>query len=221
MVLYIHNKLTKRIIDTYKEGRGGGHMKHKVKIIIALLVLLLTHSAVAEWYIGAETIENRAIPTLDSLSGDSFSEKSYIEDKGLSLTGGYRSSQYFSVQLEYQDEMSFGLDDMFTGSSLWFPETNVTNFESNALFLSGISSYPINDQGALYMKGGIYNWEVESDLFETGNSLLPTTQGTDIFYGLGANYDLNARFGVSAEWERYELDESEVDFLSTELKFKF
>ena len=196
-------------------------MKHKVKTCFALLALLLTHSAVAEWYVGAETIENRAIPTLDSLSGNSFSEKSYFEEKGLSLTGGYRSNQFFSVQLEYQDEMSFGLDDMFTGSSLWFPEANVKNFESNALFLSGISSYPISDQGALYMKGGIYNWEVKSDLFEANNSFLSTTQGTDIFYGLGANYDLNARFGISAEWERYELDESEVDFLSTELKFKF
>ena len=196
-------------------------MQKMVKIIFAVSALLLAQSAGAEWYLGAETIENKVIPDLNSLSSNSFSEQNTIEDTGLSLTGGYRTNQYFSVELEYQDEMSFGLDDMFTGSSLWFPEAGVENFESNALFLSGISSYPISDQGAFYMKGGVYNWEVESDLFKTNNGLLPTTRGTDIFYGCGANYDLNARFGVSAEWERYELDESEVDFLSTELKFKF
>lgn len=196
-------------------------MQKIFKIIFASTVLLVSFNTLAEWYAGADAIESRAIPTLDSLSDDSISEDKTTVDQNLSLIGGFRTNQYFSVQLEYQDAMSFGLDDMFTGSSLWFPEANTTNFESNAIFFSGISSYPISDHGALYMKGGVYNWEVESELFETNSNLLGTTRGTDIFYGLGANYDLNARFGISAEWERYELDETEVDFLSTELKFKF
>ncbi len=204
---------------------GRGHMRgYKqgiLKLFVSLLAILLAHSASAEWYIGADTIDTSPIPTLNSLSNNTLVDQNISEEQGLSLVGGFRTSKYFSVQVEYQDEISFGLDDMYTGSSLWFPEDGASNFDSNVIFFSGISSYPITDHGALYMKGGVYNWEVESDVLDSKNGLTETTRGTDIFYGFGANYDLNARFGISAEWERYELDESGVDYLSTEVKFKF
>ncbi len=71
------------------------------------------------------------------------------------------------------------------------------------------------------MKGGLFNWEVDANYYETNSNYLGQTRGTDIFYGLGANYELNARFAVSAEWERYQMEESDIDYLSTKLKFKF
>ncbi len=196
-------------------------MQNIIKIIIASSVLLVSNSALAEWYVGAEAIESRAIPNLDSLTEGTLLDVRQVEQSGISLIGGYRTNKFFSVQLEYQDAVAFGIDDMFAGSSLWFPETESLDFESNALLLSGISSYPINDSASLYMKGGVFNWEVDSNQFVTNNDALRQPSGTDIFFGLGANYDLNARFEISAEWERYQMEESDVDFLSTELKFKF
>ncbi|MBT8112480.1 MAG: outer membrane beta-barrel protein, partial [Gammaproteobacteria bacterium] len=181
------------------------------------------------WYVGADTSQQEVIPYPSSLSNNYFSTDDILSykqnrndpDNNVSLFGGYRTNQNFSLQLEYQDDLSFGIDDMFAGSSLWFPEASPQNFESSGLFLSGISSYPINDNGALYMKGGLFNWEVDSNYYETSSNFLGQTRGTDIFYGLGANYDLNARFGVSAEWERYQMEKSDIDYLSTKLKFKF
>lgn len=196
-------------------------MQNLTKIILTSVVLLISHSALAEWYVGAEAIESRAIPNLDSLIDSTSLDLRQNEQSGISLIGGYRTNKFFSVQLEYQDEVAFGIDDVFAGSSLWFPETQSSDFESNALFLSGISSYPINESSSLYLKGGVFNWEVDSNLFDTNDEVLKESRGTDIFYGFGANYDLNARFEVSAEWERYQMEESDVDLLSTELKFKF
>ena len=72
------------------------------------------------------------------------------QSRNVSLFGGFRTTQNFSLQLEYQEDLSFGIDDMFAGSSLWFPETGAEDFESNGLFLTGIHSYPINDNGVLY-----------------------------------------------------------------------
>jgi len=201
------------------------------KIIIALAVftVLVINNVQAEWYVGAEAVQQDVIPYPSSLSNNDFSTNDILSYKqsrknienNVSLFGGYKTTQNFSMQLEYQDEISFGIDDMFAGSSLWFPEASTQNFESNGLFLSGISSYPINDSGVLYMKGGLFNWEVDSNYYETNSNYLGQTRGTDIFFGLGANYDLNARFGVSAEWERYQMEESDIDYLSTKLKFKF
>jgi len=197
--------------------------KYLKSIISSSAVILLACSAAsAEWYIGADIKHDQVIPSLESLTFDSDNNfRSEPIQNNASLFGGFRTKENFSLQLEYQDDLSFGLDDMFAGSSLWFPETSHDDFESNGLFLSGISSYPINDNGVLYMKGGLFNWEIDSKSFENNPNYLGQTSGTDIFYGLGANYDLNARFAVSAEWERYEMEKSDIDYLSTKLKFKF
>ena len=200
------------------------------KIVLTPIFAFLAFSSVqAEWYIGADAIQQQVIPYPSSLTESELSiddilrykEGGSSRENSVSLFGGYRTTEKFSLQLEYQDDLSFGIDDLFAGSSLWFPEEGTQDFESNGLFLSGISSYPINDNGFLYMKGGLFNWEVDTNYYETSSNYLEHTRGTDIFYGFGANYDLNARFGVSAEWERYQMEKSDIDYLSTKLKFKF
>ncbi len=196
-------------------------MRNKVKIGLFFSTLLIAHTVSADWYVGAESIERNAIPYLDSLTENTSSNLKQEED-GISLVGGYRTNRFFSIELEYQDELAFGLDNMFAGSSLWFPEVESESFKSNAVFLSGVSNYSINKSTMLYMKGGIFNWEIDSGLLNSNEDLFPQkSSGTDVFYGLGANYSLNPRFGISAEWERYQMEESDVDYLSTELQFKF
>lgn len=186
------------------------------------LALILPYSANADWYMGGEVIDTNIIPELESLTDADHNNYTYQDDTSTSsFFGGYKQNEYFALQVEYQDEISLGLDSMFAGSSLWFPEAEVSDFDSNALFLSGISSYKINDNGALYLKGGLFNWEVDSNLFDIDADRTAATRGTDVFFGMGANYDLNARFEISAEWERYQLEEDDIDLLSTELKFKF
>jgi len=200
-----------------------------IKNIFAVVVAVFSLGVNAEWYVGADVEKKEVLPSPSSLSVSDFStydslsyqQNNNVEGSSFSLFGGYRTTQNFSLQLEYQDDLSFGIDDMFSGSSLLFPETGSQNFESNGLFLSGISTYPINDNGVLYMKGGLFNWEVDSNYYETSADYLGQTSGTDIFYGLGANYDLSSRFGVSAEWERYQMEKSDIDYLSTKLKYKF
>jgi len=200
------------------------------KIVVTPVFAFLAFSSVqAEWYIGADAVPQQVIPYPSSLTESELSTNDILRYKegestrenSVSFLGGYRTTENFSLQLEYQDDLSFGIDDMFAGSSLWFPEASTQDFESNGLFLSGISSYPINDNGVLFMKGGLFNWEVDSNYYETSSNYLGHTRGTDIFYGFGANYDLNARFGVSAEWEHYQMEKSDIDYLSTRLKFKF
>lgn len=207
-------------------------MDNLYKSIISVSIFaVLTNSYVhAEWYVGVDATQQEAVlPYPSSLTDDDFhtddiltyKDSNKAKDSGISLFGGYKTAQNFTLQLEYQDDISFGIDDMFAGSSLWFPEAGTQEFESNGLFLTGTRSYPINDNGVLYMKGGLFNWDVDSASSDTDSNYLGQTSGTDVFFGLGANYNLNARFGVSAEWERYQMEESDIDYLSTKFKFKF
>jgi len=197
-------------------------MKNFNKAHCILFALIFSNTAFAEWYVGGETTYRSVIPEFDSLIDDDSDSFEYQDAaSSSSLYGGYQQNEYFSFQVEYQDEISLGIDSIFASSSLWFPEANAADFDSNALLLSGISSYQLNDHGTLYLKGGVFNWEVESDLFDINDDRLQQTRGTDIFFGLGANYDLNTRFGISAEWERFQMEEDDIDLLSTKLKFKF
>ena len=181
----------------------------------------------ADWYVGADSSSAHILPYPGSLSSQDLNVDSLQNYKAediepsVSLFGGFRTNPNFSLQVEYQDQISFGIDDMFSGSSLWIPESSTNEFESSGVFVSGISSYPINDSGVLYMKGGLFNWEVDSEYYELSETYLGQSRGTDVFFGLGASYDLNTRFGISAEWERYQMEESDVDFLSTKFKYKF
>ena len=120
-------------------------MQNMIKIVLASLALLFSHNIVAEWYVGTETIESYAIPYLDSLAKNSSAEGMDDGRDSFSLIGGYHTNEFFSVQLKYQDEILFGVENIFSGSSLWFPKAEPTNFKSNAVFLTGISSYSVND----------------------------------------------------------------------------
>ena len=142
------------------------------KIVLTPIFAFLAFSSVqAEWYIGADAIQQQVIPYPSSLTESELSiddilrykEGGSSRENSVSLFGGYRTTEKFSLQLEYQDDLSFGIDDLFAGSSLWFPEEGTQDFESNGLFLSGISSYPINHNPFLYMKGGLFNWEVDTN----------------------------------------------------------
>lgn len=215
---YMHIACNKYIIEKIK---GKVWDMHSIWKYITIIFLLVCQNAMAEWYVGTDVIEDRAIPNFYNLPENNLQNRNDTAADGVALFGGYRPSQFFSVQVEYHDELAFGIDDIFAGSSLWFPDAEPSNFDSNALFLSGISSYDLNESTSFYMKGGVFNWEVDNRSLESSENYLGRNQGMDIFFGLGANYDLNTRFEVSAEWERYHMEESEVDYLSTELKFKF
>ena len=199
-----------------------------INIILYLLVIAFAQSSVqAEWYVGASTNTNSILPAPSSLSDQTLQIDSVnryeIEQNtsNFSLFGGFKASQNFSLQLEYQDELSFGVDDLFSGASLWVPESSGELLDTNGFYFSGIQSYPINNNGVFYMKGGLFSWQVDTDYYQASEYYLGQNHGTDVFYGLGASYDLNTRFGISAEWERYQLEESDVDFLSTKFRFKF
>ena len=198
-------------------------MQKVLKVALLAVALLAVQSAMAEWYVSIDTIDDRAIPYLDSLSENSSLDIEIDRSGAISLVGGYHQNRFFSVELEYLDALAFESDGMLTGSSLRFPERYTRSFESNALFLSGTSRYFINDSTSLNMKGGVFNWEVDTQPYAVKNDTLGLrrTSGIDIFYGFSANYDLNARFEISAEWERYRMEESDIDYLSTELKFRF
>lgn len=189
-------------------------------IAAVFLITASTTSMIhAEWYLGAGQVPTAKWYQLEDYSIDpNYPEYS---DPGVKLYSGYKASDLFSIELEYTDAMEFGVGEVFTGDELWLTDQSGDKFSSKTLFLSGQSTFNIDETKYLYFKGGLYNWDVESTNERFIGTDLESRQGTDLFYSIGSHIDVSDTFGFSAEWERFEIDNKEVDFISTELRFSF
>jgi hypothetical protein len=173
----------------------------------------------AEWYLGADQISNNNWYDLEDYSIDTTSTE--YSDPGIKLYSGYKANDLFSVELEYKDQMEFGVGNIFTGKELWLTDQTDVELESKTLFISGISTFSIDESKRLYLRGGLYNWDLKSNGQNLADNSISNKSGTDLFYSVGSYFDVTERIGFSAEWERFEFDNDDVDFISTELHFNF
>ena len=199
-------------------------MKNMNKFIFPIgLVTVLAGNVQAEWYWGAGVIPSTDWYQLESLTADVPIPAGRFEDTdpGLKFYSGFKANESFSIELEYKDQMEFGVGNLFNGEELWLDEIDQSHLDTKALLLSGQSTFSLDEGKTIFLRGGLYNWDIKTTDLKFTDDLYLNQQGTDIFYAIGANLDFTETFGVRAEWERFAVDDEEVDFISTELRFNF
>ena len=182
-----------------------------------------TSSAMAEWYWGADVIRPSNWLQLESLAVDAPIPAGKFDavDPGVKLYSGFKAGNSFAIELEYKDQMEFGVGNMFTGEELWLHNQSRANLDTKALLLSGRHTFMIDEGKSLFLRGGLYNWDIKTTDLKFTDELYLDRQGTDLFYSIGAALDFTETFGIRAEWERFAVDDEDVDFVSTELRFSF
>ncbi|MEM7304352.1 MAG: outer membrane beta-barrel protein [Pseudomonadota bacterium] len=192
--------------------------KFFIASVTALILLAFSSLSQAELYWGADRIEPPKWYEVE----EEFSAYSNRESSasGVKFFSGYKASDFFSLELEYKDQMEVGVGDVFTGRELWYGE-NEQDIDSKALLLSGQSKYEFDGGHYLYMRGGLYNWDVKSGNNDFESTGYLDANGTDLFYSIGSYFDVTDNIGLSTAWERFEYNQDEVDFFSTELRFNF
>lgn len=188
-----------------------------------LLVLSLSSLTLhAEWFVGADIIPLPDFYQLNSLTVDPVPAGSfdYREDE-LKVFSGYKTSDTFLIALEYRNNLDFATPNVLQSEGLLSGRSRDERFDNNALFLSGQRIFNVDDGKYLYLRGGLYNWDINTSDLAFSEEQNFASQGTDIFYSIGAAFDFSDTFGIRAEWERFAVDEEEVDVISTELRFNF
>ena len=188
-------------------------------VVISAFGILCAVPAHAEWYLGVDQISNANWYDLEDYSIDTTITD--YADPGLKLYSGYKASDLFSIELEYKDQMQFGVGNVFSGQELWLTDQSDVELESKTLFFSGISTFAIDETKRLYLRGGLYNWDLKANGQNPADNSISNKSGTDIFYSVGSYFDVTEKIGFSAEWERFEFDNDDVDFISTEIHFNF
>jgi OOP family OmpA-OmpF porin len=126
-------------------------------------------------------------------------------DTAWRILGGFQFNRFLALELGYYDfgEASSG------------PVT----IEAEAFEIVAVGSLHLTDRFSLYGKAGAYQGTLEGLGVDEDTS--------DLTYGIGARWDFTRRFGVRAEWQRYEslgggnLIETDLDVLSIGLIFSF
>jgi hypothetical protein len=81
----------------------------------------------------------------------------------------------------------------------------------NAFGLAGLSFGPFG----IFAKAGMIDWDVD-----VSGNISDSDSGTDPAYGVGARFALGS-FAVRAQYERYDVDQADVEMLSVSAVFTF
>jgi OOP family OmpA-OmpF porin len=112
------------------------------------------------------------------------------------LFAGYKLNRYFAVEAAYSD---FGKAK--TSGFVGGVASSVTS-ESTAAELVAVGFLPLTDQFSFYAKGGFFRYD--SDGSGTGAFAgAASDKGTELTFGLGAEYGFAGGIGLRAEWQRY------------------
>jgi len=124
---------------------------------------------------------------------------------GWKIFGGYALNEILAVEGGYT---SFGeMDGPMTSS------VQPAGFE-----VAAVGNFSINSQFSLFGRIGLLAWDFEENFSGGGSN---STTGTDVFFGIGAQYEISGNLAVRGSWESYTAENLDIDFLSASAVFGF
>lgn len=129
-------------------------------------------------------------------------------DTGWKLLGGYQFTPIFGVEAAWADLGEVTLNGTAPGGAAFSGKG-----EGDGFLLAGTVGWPATDRFRLYGKlgGFFYNSKFTSTVGGVVNEDLDES-GTELMYGLGAQYNFTERFGARLEWERFnDIDPKSVN----------
>jgi opacity protein-like surface antigen len=117
------------------------------------------------------------------------------DDTSIKILGGYQINRNFAAEVGYSQLFDKG-------------GAEVTAFE-----LVGVGMYPLGNQFSLLGKLGLARINVDT--------AAGSRDKTELTFGVGVQYDLNPKFGLRGQWQRYDTDPDSVDVLSIGVIYKF
>jgi hypothetical protein len=145
------------------------------------------------------------------------------------VVGGFAFNNYFALEAGYvslgEVMTRFGatvepteIDDILSDTYAVHP------YQGDGLVAVAVISWPIDpDMFSLNVKFGGFIWESKTHVrvIQGGTgSLSGKDDGVDAMYGIGIEWKVNPTWAITADWERYEMNESlDVPFIGVKIYF--
>ena len=196
-------------------------MKHLIATI-SLLLLPMTASADG-WYAGIAGGSTNVDTGITAVVGATLDETG----TGTSVFIGKEVNETLSVEGFYTDlgEASISGDngDTFTlqGTALQFTSTASITISAKTMGIAGKAGFDMGDNFRGYVKGGFHSWDADAKIAAGTASASTKTDGTDIVWGVGAEYMMGEKTALLLGYDNYKLDDETVTFLHAGILFKF
>ena len=143
------------------------------------------------------------------------------KDTGYKLTAGYQVLPWLAIELDYVNLGEFANSYEFNGLGRY---TRQGRYELDGMNLSAVFSQDIDDKFSVHGRVGAFrsNYKYSETgenfpAFQPSNEppihrfVAPDLKGTELSFGLGGRYKLNANVSVKLEWDRYTRIGNPVD----------
>ena len=165
------------------------------------------------------------LSTLYSQEDEWWDADSETGDPGFTyaLTGGYRFSRYFGVEVSYFDGSDLDWDD----SLIFIPALGDTyridaDVDLSSYQVSGLAILPFANTAEVYVRAGLSFWDADSDLRYTTvpAGVVTTSQNSDdgvgFVIGVGGGVSVSKNLHLRLDYSMYELDEDVLGLGSTD-----
>ena len=163
------------------------------------------------------------------------------KDTNWGLTAGYMLNNNFGFEAGYRDLGSASGSASATESAMVFGQVFTGTATLNASgdadgWLFGVrASLPINDKFSVNARAGLAMWSADvrvsasavgtwgGTAIAAGASASETFDGTDPYYGIGANYNITKQMGVGIGYTKFKMDDIGVknDSWDINLNYRF
>ncbi len=205
-------------------------MKKQLNTAIAALFLTtasMTAMAVEESSKGYFGISYGNASTDTGITGLTGTASLDEDNKGAKLFAGFNVDDNFAIEGHYSDfgeaSLSGNNGDQFVdeGVTYQFLTTATVKIKAKSYGLAGV--YKLNKINEItpFVKLGWYKWDAEATVNAGTVSGSASTDGTDKFYGLGFSYPLSDTVNIRTEFERYEVNSYDSDYVSVGISQNF
>ncbi|HHO59556.1 MAG TPA: porin family protein [Thiotrichales bacterium] len=197
------------------------------RILAAALVTGLATGAVSAeaLYIGAGLGRVKTDTGVSNISGSAELDE---KDSGFKLFAGYQLNNNVAIEIQYADlgvaELTGNTGDRFEleGVLLQFTEDNARIAgESKSAGIAMLVGLDATATINPYVKFGLQKWSVDYTVSTPTLTASETEKGSDPFFGLGVGFRVTPSLSAMAEYERYDIDDSDSDFISFSLSWRF
>ena len=131
------------------------------------------------------------------------------DEQAWKISGGYRLNRNVAFEFGYAS-----LGEANPGFGV--------HAEASAWELTGVFSYPLQNQFSIYGLLGLARIEtkVSSPVPFFGFSGTSTDTSTELTIGFGGQYDFSPNVGVRAQWQRYDTS-NDIDVISLGVVYRF
>lgn len=180
-------------------------MKKQVVYLASAIALLATLPAQAEGlYVQGEIGQGKVDTDVSDGTTTAVLDESTTAFR---LAVGYELGQYFSVEGAYVD---FG--DFDANLSIGNVSASADGFD-----IAAIGRLPVSDDFSLTARAGYLSWDADVSLAGLSSS----DSGGEAYFGVGGELNVGDHLGFTAGWNRYQLDDQDLDYLSIGIRFRF